>query len=109
MIIVGLLLLLLILIFILFIYNFHNTKESFSIKPYTEAVKDLASAAQSVNEVVSIYVPNISWGYNFYDRFNDTIRAVRGLPAMKPVAPNINYTINDNIKRFTVGYSGFSV
>jgi hypothetical protein len=108
MIIVGLLILL-ILLFILFFYNFRNTKEPFSIKPYTEAVRDLASAAQSVNEVVSIYVPNISWGYNFYDKFNDTIRAVRGLPAMKPVAPNINYTINDNIRRFTVGYSGFSV
>jgi len=108
MIIVGLLLLL-ILLFILFLYNFHNTKESFSIKPYTEAIKDLSGAAQSVNEVVSLYVPNISWGYNFYDRFNDTIRAVRGLPAMKPVAPNINYTINYNIKRYTLGYSGFAI
>ena len=108
MIIVSLLLLL-ILIFILFIYNSHTTKEYFAIKQVTDAIRELSSAAQSANEVVSLYVPNISWGYNFYDKFNDTIRAVRGLPPMKPVSPNINYTINDNIKRYTVGYSGFSL
>ncbi len=97
------------LVILLFIYSFNITKEYFTIKPYTEAIRDLSSAAGSINEIVNIYIPNINWGYTFYDKFNDTIRAVRGLPPMKPVAPNINYTINDNIKRYTVGYSGFSI
>jgi hypothetical protein len=101
------------LVVLLFIYSFHITKEHFEItkftKPFTEAIRDLSSAAGSVNEIVNIYVPNVTWGYNFYDKFNDTIRAVRGLPPMKPVSPNINYTVNDNIKRYTIGYSGFSI
>ncbi len=101
------------LVTLLFIYSFNITKEHFELtkytKPITDALKDLTGAASGVNEIVGLYVPNVNWGYNFYDKFNDSIRAVRGLPPMKPVTPVINYTINDNIKRYTFGYSGFSI
>ncbi len=109
------------LVILLFIYSFIITKEHFDLpelpsfeitkftKPITDALKDLTGAAAGVNEIVGLYVPNVNWGYNFYDKFNDSIRAVRGLPPMKPVTPVINYTINDNIKRYTFGYSGFSI